>query len=400
MTSRLCPDRRIVVLAAGKASVPMAAVMERILGSRLTSGLAVTARSTAGPRLVRTRLIEAGHPLPDAGSRQAAGQFLSIAKSLGPDDLLFVLLSGGASSLLAAPAPGLRLRDLREVSQLLLRSGAPIGEINVVRKHLSSISGGQLAAATRARIITLILSDVFGDDPADIGSGPTAPDPSTFQDACRILRRRKIWSALPPSVRSHLLAGRRGRRPETPKPGASTFRRVQHRIIGNNATARQAIATAARRAGLRVVSIPAPLTGDVRTAAETLVGALGRLAAQRRAGGPPSCLIAGGEPTVRVTGPGRGGRAQHCALLAAAHLDGLPRVWLAAFGTDGLDGPTDAAGAVVSGETLSLAKRKGLSVAQALRRHDAYGFFSTIGGHLRTGPTGTNVNDLFIGLAL
>lgn len=397
-TYTLRKSQRIVVLGAGKAAGRMAAAMERRLGPRLATGLVVTVRAQRHPRTKRITIVEAGHPIPDQAGARAAARMLAFVKDLGPQDLVCVLLSGGASSLLPAPAPGLTLEDLRRVTDGLLRSGAPIREINAVRKHLSAISGGRLAAATRARIVTLVLSDVLGDDLAAIGSGPTAPDPSTYQEACRILRERRLWRALPLRVRTHLMAGSRGRREETPKPGASIFRRVHSSVVGNNRTAIRAVAQAARRAGLRVVTLQKPLVGDVRAAAQTIAARLTRMT--KSAAGRPVCVIAGGEPTVRVTGRGRGGRAQHCALICASLLNGLSDVWLAAFGTDGVDGPTEAAGAVVNGDTLARARQLRISAAQALRRHNSYTFFKRVGGHLLTGPTGTNVNDLFIGLAL
>ncbi len=299
-----------------------------------------------------------------------------------------------------APASGLTLRDLRLVTEELLRSGAPIHETNVVRKHLSAIGGGRLAAATRARIVTLVLSDVLGDDLGAIGSGPTAPDASTYGDAVRILRRRRLWPSLPSRVRNHLAAGLRGEREDTPKPGAPIFRRVRHVVIGNNRTALRAVAQAARQAGLMVRTVRKPLTGDVRTVARAIGACLDRIDATRKASDRATCVVAGGEPTVKVTGRGRGGRAQHCALMCASRLKGRKDVWLALFGTDGIDGPTEAAGAVVNEETLARARRAGVSASVALRRHDSYTFFRRVGGHLVTGPTGTNVNDLMIGLAL
>lgn len=392
--------RRLVVVGAGKASGQMAAALEARLGSALKGGLVVTVPSLRHPRTRRIDVVEAGHPLPDQTGARAAVRMLTIARDLTHEDLLCVLLSGGASSLLPAPAPGLTLRDISRVTNGLLRCGAPIEEINIVRKHLSSISGGRLAAATRARVVTLVLSDVIGDDLSTIGSGLTAPDPSTFRQACRILRARQLWHSLPVRVRTHLTAGVRGKREDTPKPGSPIFRRVSHHVLGNNQTALRAVAQAARRAGLRVSSFHTPFVGDVGQSAHAFAVRLKRLARHKEPIRRPACLLAGGEVTVRVTGRGRGGRAQEFALAGASTIAGLKNVWVAAMGTDGRDGPTDAAGAIVNGETLEKACRLQISVTGAKRRNDSYTFFKKVGGHLVTGPTGTNVNDLYLGLAL
>lgn len=388
-------DGKIVAVGAGKASAVMAAALERRLGARLEGGLVVVKRGYAVPTR-RIAVVTAGHPVPDRDGQRAAIQVLALANKLTRDDLLIVLLSGGASSLLPLPAAGLTLTDKQRTTRLLLRSGATIRDINTVRTHLSTIKGGQLAAATRARVITLILSDVIGDDLGTIGSGPTAPDPTTYADACDILMRFRIWDRVPTRVRRHLLRGRRGSLDETPKPGAPLFRRVRHHVLGNNQVAVEAVRREAVRAGLHTCVLPNPLTGDVRTAA-TLFGKMARMiVASGKPARPPVCLIAGGELTVIVRGRGRGGRAQEFALAAAAEIAGLPTVRIAGFGTDGTDGPTDAAGAVVDGGTIARATQRGLDAARFLRRNDAYSFFTRAGGHIVTGPTGTNVNDLYL----
>jgi glycerate 2-kinase len=386
---------KIVAVGAGKAAASMAVALEQLLGTRLAGGLIAVKRGYALPTR-RIRVVTAGHPVPDRAGQRAAARILALVRRLTRDDLLIVLLSGGASSLLPLPAPGLTLADKQRTSQLLLKSGATIQEINVVRKHLSAIKGGRLAAATHACVVTLVLSDVIGDDLGTIGSGPTAPDPTTYADACTILRRFRIWNRAPVRVRRHLLKGRRGGLDETPKPGAPLFRRVRHHVLGNNRAIVKAVRREARRAGLRPHVLPQAMTGDVRNAAASF----GRLAQTIVASGepvrPPACLVAGGELTVTVRGPGRGGRAQEFALAAAMDIAGLPNVWIVGVGTDGTDGPTDAAGAVVDGGTLARAKKSGLDVASFLRRNDAYAFFKQAGGHIVTGPTGTNVNDLYM----
>jgi glycerate-2-kinase len=385
--------QRVVAVGAGKASAHMAVALEHVLGSRLEGGLVVVKYGHAAPTR-RVAILEAGHPVPDRAGRQAARRVLAYVRGLSSDDLVLVLLSGGASSLLPAPAPGLTLADKQRVTALLLRSGATIQEINAVRKHLSAIKGGRLAAATKARVVSLILSDVLGDDLGAIASGPTAPDPTTYADAIAVCRRHGIWSSLPSAVRHCLLAGQRGLRPESPKPGSSVFRRVQNQVIGNNRAAIAALAREARRRGFQPRILTAVLTGEAREAGRRFGTMARRLAENRK----PTrvCLIAGGELTVSVRGNGKGGRAQEFALAAAGEIAGMKRVWIAGFGTDGTDGPTDAAGAVVTGQTYGAAVRKGLNPVDALRRNDSYTFFKQSGGLITTGATGTNVNDLYL----
>jgi len=389
---------RVVTVGAGKAAARMGAALENLLGNRLGSGLVVVKYGY----VTETRMIEvleAGHPLPDRSGQKAAERLLGLVRELAPNDLLFVLLSGGASSLLPMPAAGLTLADKQETTQLLLRSGATIREINTVRKHLSAIKGGRLAAATPARVVSLILSDVIGDDLEVIGSGPTAPDQTTYADACRILRRYRLRAAVPARVRTRLTRGVRGTEEETPKPGSSLFRRVQNHIIGNNGAAVEAVAQAARQSGFRPLVLSTSLIGEAKEAAKVF-GAIAReIVASGRPVRRPTCVIAGGELTVTVRGKGQGGRAQEFALAAAIEIAGLPRVWIAAFATDGTDGPTDAAGAVVHGQTVARAQRVGLIPHELLLENNAYPFFRKVGGHIISGPTGTNVNDLYLLIA-
>lgn len=389
----------IVAVGAGKAAAGMAAELERRLGSKLAGGLVVVKQGYAVPTR-RITVLTAGHPVPDRAGRHAAARLLALVKKLSADDLLLVLLSGGASSLLTVPAPGLTLADKQRTTHLLLRCGAAITEINAVRKHLSGIKGGRLAAATRARVVTLILSDVLGDDIGTIGSGLTAPDATTYADACAVLRRFRLWQRVPARVRRHLLAGARGERPETPKPGSPVFRRVRNLIVGNNRAAVEAVAREARRAGLRPHVYSTALQGEARQAARRFARLAHRIRSNGKPVRPPACLIAGGELTVTVRGRGRGGRAQEFALAAAQPIAGLRNVWIAGFGTDGTDGPTDAAGAVVDGGTFARAKARGLDVSRFLRANDSYRFFQQAGGHIVTGPTGTNVNDIYLLIAL
>ena len=386
---------RVVAIGAGKASVPMAHAVHEVLRGRLDSVFVVAPSPVPGRAKSGIAVAEAGHPIPDRRGVQAARRVLQLASSLDKDDLLIVLLSGGASSLLPLPAAGLTLADKQRTTQLLLRSGATIVEVNAVRKHLSAIKGGRLAAATTASVLTLILSDVGGDDLGVIGSGPTAPDRTTFLDAVRIVRRYGLWGRLPVAVRIHLVEGLAGWRDETPKPRSQIFRRVQHAVVGNNRLAVEAAAKAAHKEGYESVLLGMFVTGEAGQFARWM-GELGKELARRTTLPGPVCVLAGGELTVTVRGSGTGGRAQEFALAAALEIQGTPGVWVAGFGTDGRDGPTDAAGAVADGETVARGKRKRMDAARFLRKHDSYTFFKRVGGHIKTGLTGTNVNDLYI----
>ncbi len=390
---------RIFAVGAGKASAGMALTLERLLGRRLEGGLVVVKYGQAVPTK-RIKFCEAGHPVPDQAGQRAGARLLGFVRHLTAEDLLIVLLSGGASSLLPAPVPGVTLSDKRRITQQLLKSGADIQEINTVRKHLSMIKGGRLAAATRARVASLILSDVIGNDLGSIGSGPTAPDPATYREACAILQRYELWDKIPKGAKQHLHKGRQGRIAETPKPGDAIFRRVQNHLIGDNVAAVTAVAQEAREAGLATTVLSTTLTGEAREMARQFAGAIREIVDSKAARRRPCCVIAGGELTVTVRGKGRGGRAQEFALAAALEIAGLENVWVAGFATDGVDGPTDVAGAVVDGGTVARARRLGLDLRHALDQNDSYGIFKKLGNHIVTGPTGTNVNDLYILLAL
>jgi hydroxypyruvate reductase len=343
----------------------------------------------------RCALREAGHPVPDARSEAAARALLALAASTEPDELLVVLLSGGASALLACPLPGLALEDLAATTRALLASGAEIGEVNAVRKHLVELAGGRLARAAGAgRVEVLVVSDVIGDRLDVIGSGPCEPDPTTFADALAVLARRGLRHVVPPRVLAHLEAGAQGARPESPKPGDAAFARVRTTLVASLDAALAAARDAARARGLRSWVLTAALRGEAAEAGRRLA-ALGCSVRTR----DPVCLLAGGETTVTLplegTGArGRGGRNQELALAAALALAGREGVSLLAAGTDGSDGPTDAAGALADGGTVARGAARGADAAAALAAHDAYGFFAAEGGCLRTGPTRTNVMDL------
>ena len=391
--------QRVVCVGAGKASGHMAGTLEKILGDHLEGGLIIVKDGYGAPTK-KICLVEASHPLPDARGVHATKQILNIVKTLTKQDLLIVLLSGGASSLLCAPVSGLTLTDKRRTTSMLLRCGATIHELNTVRKHLSAVKGGQLGQATSAKILTLIMSDVLGDDVATIGSGPTVPDPTTFHEAKTILKHYHIWGKVPDRVRKHLDQGMKGHIPETWKSRRRHSLRSRSIILANNQTALDGVVKEAKLLGLRPYILDTPLQGE----AKDLGTILGAMAKDIREFGnpvrPPACLIAGGEPTVTVTGKGKGGRAQECVLASSQGLTGLPNVVVAGFGTDGTDGPTDVAGALVDGKTVERAMKIGVSIKTKLERHDSYTFFKQVGGHIITGPTKTNVNDIYLILVL
>ncbi len=390
---------RVICVGAGKASGKMAQAVEQQLGKWLWGGVVVVKEGYE----CRTRTIQirqAGHPTPDKRSERAGKEILSLVHSLTRDDLLFVLLSGGASSLLVAPAHPIKLSDNQQATRLLLKSGASIDEINVVRKHLCAIKGGRLAEASSATLIGLVLSDVIGNEVSTIGSGPTVADPSTYQDACRILKSYDLWKRIPHTVRTHLQKGIRRMVSETPKPGSGIFRRSYNFILGGNRLAVEGLTRKANALGIPTLVLTTSLTGDAREAG-TMVGAVAReIHFFGRPIQRPACLIWSGELTVTVRGAGIGGRAQEFALSAAQEIAGLPEVFVAGFGTDGTDGPTEAAGAVVDGRTMARAKPYRMDPAKILLRNDSYSFFKKVGGHIVTGPTGTNVNDIYLVLAL
>jgi hydroxypyruvate reductase len=392
---------RLVLLAVGKAAGPMARAAEMVLGRRLTAGLVVS--SVPPPRPLRfSRFLEAGHPMPDRRGEAAARDVEALVGPLGREDTLLVLLSGGASALLPAPSPGLRLADKAKVTSLLLRAGADIHELNTVRKHLSRLKGGGLAGqAAPARVVTLVLSDVVGDDLSTIASGPTVPDPTTFAEARAVIGRHGLWTKLPAAVRRHLDEGARGTRPETPKPRARAFARAASHVVGSNARSVDAAAREARRLGYRTVVLTTRLEGEAREAARVLVAVLRESCETGRPARPPVCLIAGGETTVTVTGRGHGGRNQELATAAALALHGFPMpAAVASLATDGVDGRSDAAGGIVDDTTVDRARALGLAPAAAfLAENDTRSFLGPLGDLILTGPTGTNVVDLVVLLA-
>jgi hydroxypyruvate reductase len=372
------PSGRTVVVGAGKAAAAMAQVLERHWPGPLT-GLVVT-RYTHGAPTRRIEVVEAGHPMPDAAGEDVAKRSLALLQGLGPDDLVLALISGGGSALLALPALGLTLDDKRAVNLGLLRSGATISEINCVRKHLSAIKGGRLAlAAHPAPVVSLIISDVPGDDPATVASGPTAPDRTTLADARAILAKYRIDA--PPAVIRHL----ENPESETPKPGDARFACVDNRVIVTARDALDAAAAVALRAGLLPIILGDAIEGEAREVAAA------QAAMARRSG--PCVLISGGETTVTVRGNGRGGRNAEFLLALAIALDGDQRIHAIACDTDGIDGTEDNAGAVLAPDTLARGRILGLDAKAMLDNNDGYGFFAALDDFVVTGPTRTNVND-------
>ena len=367
----------------------MARAALEFLGSRVSSGLVVGLESSPLPTPLEG--IVGGHPMPSPGSEEAGKRALALAGTAGADEELLVLLSGGASALMAAPAEGVTLDDKRRTTDTLLRAGADIHALNTVRKHLSRIKGGRLAACAPGRCRTLAISDVVGDDLSFIASGPTVPDPTTYDDALDVLRRFGGLDAFPPPVVAHLTQGVAGELPETPKPGDPRLARAASTVIGGRRDAMAGAADLARSLGYHVVVRDAPVVGEAREAARSHVR---DVEAAARAAARPLCVVSSGETTVRVRGSGRGGRNQEFALAAADLVSSLGAVVAASIGTDGIDGPTDAAGAVVDSTTQARARAGGLDPFHFLRDNNAYAFFAALGDHIHTGPTGTNVGDL------
>jgi hydroxypyruvate reductase len=381
--------RRIFLVGGGKAG--------RAMGGRVAAGVIAVPRG-AGGASGPVRFVEAGHPLPDHGSRAAAREILGLLDGAVEGDLVIALLSGGGSAMISAPADGISSEEKAEVVRRLLRAGADIASINAVRKHLSAVKGGLLArAACPAAVRALLLSDVPGDDPSVIASGPFSPDPTTYADAVSVLSRHGVLETAPATVRRYLAAGAAGKIPETPKPGDPAFARVTTAIVGSNRTAMDAAWKAAEAEGSQVVLLPAFLLGEARECARAFCARLREAAASLPAG-RVVVLVAGGETTVKVRGSGTGGRNQEFALVSALELAGREGAVLAA-GTDGIDGPTDAAGAFADGTSCERAAALGLSPGDHLENSDSHPFFRAVGDLVVTGPTGTNVADLAIGIA-
>jgi glycerate-2-kinase len=387
----------VFVVGGGKASGAMAEALETLLGNCIKDGAVNIPYDSPAYNVKRIKLERASHPVPDLAGVKGTKFILDLVSQAEENDLVICLLSGGGSSLMPQPREGISLRDKRRVTDALLKSGATINEINTVRKHISDVKGGWLAKrAFPATVVNLILSDVVGDPLEFIASGPTVPDSTRFDDAIEVLKRYRLWNSIPVTVKKVLLAGKKGLVPETPKKGDKAFEKVHNIVVGNCMTACQAAYNSLKTAGLHASLLTSSLEGQARD-----VGTVFASIAQEivKSGNPvpkPAAVIAGGETTVIVVGKGKGGRNQEIALGAASKIGGLDGVVVAALSTDGIDGPTDATGALVDGETLRRALDLGLSPKRFLAENNSYSFFSRLGDLLFTGLTGTNVNDVSV----
>ena len=396
----LASYRQILVIGAGKAGAPMASATVRLLGNRFTAGVVIVKEGHVNLAQVSESvqglsIFEASHPIPDERGAQATQRMMELASQTTPEDLVICLISGGGSALMTSPAPGITLADLQSLTSTLLACGADIQEINILRKHLDQVKGGGLARlAAPAELVTLILSDVIGDPLDAIASGPTVPDTTTFANACLVLDKYKIWEQVPDSIKKHLQGGQRGEQAETPKPGDNLFNKAHTRIIGNNNQAAQAALEQARQEGFQTMLLTTYLQGEARHAGRFLASVARQIATSGQPLNRPACLVAGGETTVTLSGDGLGGRNQELALASVTDLDGIQDVALITLATDGGDGPTNAAGAIVTGDTLKRARMLDLNPVDYLRHNDAYHFFKPLGDLLMPGATQTNVNDL------
>lgn len=393
-TYELDKYKSVHVVGAGKAAAAMALAVEELLGDRLTSGV-VNVKYGHSRRLRLVSVNEAGHPVPDESGLRGTRELMSLLRQADEKSLIIFLVSGGGSALLPAPAEGLSLEQEQQVTQLLLASGAAIDEINAIRKHISRVKGGQMARlAYPATLVSLILSDVIGDRLDSIASGPTVPDGTTYEDCLRILQKYAIVGKIPPAVLDHLQKGTRDEIPETPKDGDPAFERTQNVIVGSSIQAVRAAREKAEILGYRAMILSTFIEGETREVAIVHAALAKEILSSGNPIAPPACLISGGETTVTIRGRGLGGRNQEFALAAAIEITGLENVVILSGGTDGTDGPTDAAGAIADGTTIERAAEKGLDAERHLRENDSYHFFQPLGDLLVTGPTLTNVMDL------
>jgi glycerate 2-kinase len=387
---------RIIVVGAGKASALMAQAAEEVLKEKIDHGVIITKK---GPEvsLERIRLYFGGHPLPDEEGAKGTERIMEILSRAGEDDLVLCLISGGGSALLVAPCEGIGLEDKKRMTQLLLECGATIDEINTIRKHISRVKGGRLAkAAFPAQTVSLILSDVIGDRIDSIASGPTAPDPTTFEDCFEIIKKYDLMKRMPGPIKLFLQANKGKQGTETVKPGDPVFARVENIIVGSNLLALKEAETEAKALGFHTLLLSAAISGDTRKAAERHALLAQEIRRGKSQPSPPACVISGGETTVVVKGEGKGGRNQEFVLTAAMQIDGLKDVVISSMNTDGIDGPTDACGAMCDGLSVSRAKKMNLDPEDYLERNDSYHFFEKLDDLIKTGPTNTNVMDIHI----
>jgi len=386
----------IFLVGTGKASTSMAQAIEEILGDRLTKGVITTKYGHLLP-LKKIKIVEAGHPIPDPKGYEGAIKIQNLLQESGPRDLVIFLLSGGGSALLPFPADGIELKEKQEVTQLLIDCGADIKEINTIRKHISKIKGGGLARwAYPSFLIGFILSDVVGDQLEVIGSGPSVPDPSTFEEAWEILKKYDLPNEIAPSIQRHLLFGKEGKVEETPKPGEVVFEKVYNTLIGSNILALHAAEKEASSLGFNTLILSSSIEGETREAARFHAAIAKEVISSGNPIQRPACILSGGETTVTIKGNGLGGRNQEFALAGSIEISGMEKIVFLSGGTDGTDGPTDATGAVADHTTAQRAKSMSLDPKAHLNNNDAYPFFQKLGDLLITGPTHTNVTDVRI----
>ncbi|RLI16451.1 glycerate kinase [Candidatus Bathyarchaeota archaeon] len=392
--------KHVYVVGGGKASGSMAEALEQILSEHITDGFINIPRGTKHKTKV-IKLHEASHPIPDETGVKGTRRILEIAEKAGENDLVICLISGGGSSLMPLPRGDISIVDKKKITEALLKCGATINEINTVRKHISDFKGGWLAKkAYPATVLNLILSDVIGDPLDFIASGPTVPDSTTFHEAVKILKKYELWNTVPESIRKVLSDGEKGLIPETPKADDQVFKKVFTVVVGNNRFASLAACESLRSNGLNTLLLTSTLEGEARHVGTVLASIAREISISQNPVSKPAGIVAGGETTVTVKGKGLGGRNQEIALSAALKLEGMNGVVLASLSTDGVDGPTDAAGAIVDGKTLERAANKGLNPEEFLAENNSYNFFSELGDLIFTGPTGTNVNDVSVIIVL
>ncbi|MEM2343202.1 MAG: glycerate kinase [Sulfolobales archaeon] len=403
--SRLVVDGKVYdigsgvkVLGFGKASASMALAVEEVLGDLIIDGIVIVPKGLKPPKLGRIKVMYGSHPIPDEDTINSTKELLRLC-SQSEGEMFIVLISGGGSALFELPVEPITLNDLRVLTTQLLKCGADIKEINTVRKHVSMVKGGRLAELLYpSNVVSLILSDVVGDPIEFIASGPTAPDPTTYDDAVKLLKRYEIFDSIPASVREVLMKGLRGELRETPKPGDKIFDKVLNYIVASNYISLKAMEEEARRLGYNTLILTSMVEGEAREVGKLLAGVMKNVKKYDEPVRKPAAILAGGETTVTVRGKGIGGRNQELALSVAISIAGLDNVVFASIGSDGVDGVSVAAGGIVDGETVIRGRELGLNPYDFLNNNDSYNYLSRLGSSILTGPTGTNVNDLLIAL--
>ena len=400
LSFKLSKFRRVLVIGGGKATAAMALETEKILDGRITGGsVNIPAYTKPWTKSKLIRFNPASHPIPSEDGVRGVNRMLQLVGRPSQEDLVICLISGGGSALMPLPTTGITLSDKQKITELLLKSGANIHEANTIRKHLSGIKGGRLAEKLYpATVLSLIISDVVGDELESIASGPTVPDDTTYADAYKILQEHGLWRTVPRSVRKRVQEGKEGKLPETPKRSSRIFKRVHNVLVGTNKESCKAAAKVLERKGYQSLILSTRLQGEAREVGKVLAGVCANIRENQLPVAPPAAVVAGGETTVTVHGKGRGGRNQELVLSAASSIRGDPGILVSSIGTDGVDGPTDAAGAVADGNTVERALRTHMDLDSYLRENNSYPFFERLNDLVITGPTGTNVNDIFIAI--